>query len=114
MSIAVEISITTTPEWEVHNIQKCLAAGYEKIVVCSNRESKLVAIQEVVQKALRIEEIEKVRFITPDKFQSLFVPQTSKETTTVIKGYRVKVNYEQDGVNQQNLLKSIINTSQKR
>ena len=30
--IACEIGVTTTKAWEVHNIEKCLAAGYDVVV----------------------------------------------------------------------------------
>ncbi len=33
--IACEISITTTPEHEFKNIEKCLKAGYNKVLFCS-------------------------------------------------------------------------------
>jgi len=46
-SIAVEVAVTNTVENEVNNIRKCLAAGYDKVVVCSNDRKHLDAIQSL-------------------------------------------------------------------
>lgn len=43
-SIAVEISVTTPASWELHNIKKCLAAGYHTVVVCTPHKTKVTLI----------------------------------------------------------------------
>src|SRR5438132_10655590 len=47
-----EISVTTTEAWETHNIEKCLAAGYETVVVCSNDRRNLEKIQKLAKEKL--------------------------------------------------------------
>ncbi len=71
--IAVEISVTTSPEWELHNIQKCLIAGYEKVVVCSTSPAKLQNIQRLLKETLAEQEQGRVAFISPDAFQSVLI-----------------------------------------
>lgn len=105
--IAIEISVTTTPEWELHNIQKCLAAGYEHIAVCSTSQPKIAQIQALVQTNLTVDQLRKVHVISPDQVQSLFVQtvQQPQATETVIKGYRVKVTYGQSPLESRELIR---------
>ncbi len=96
-TIAVEISVTTSPEWELHNIKKCLAAGYSRIVVCASLPAKLKLIQSRITSRLTLQEQKQVKAILSNDIQTLFehVPE-SRPTETLVKGYRVKVNYEQN------------------
>ena len=113
-SIAVEISVTTTAEWELHNIEKCLAAEYDKVVVCSSNPMKLQQIKQLVQKNIEHGQQQRIFFVTPETFQGVLAPQSiAQPPATVMKGYRVKVQYEEGGVSKQELLKSIIKASQK-
>lgn len=113
-TIAVEISVTTSAEWELHNIQKCIVAGYSRIVViCTTQGAKIKSIQQQIVSHLSKNEQKKVHVISSNDIQSIFETETYVQPTdTVIKGYRVKVNYESN-VNKQDLLKSIINASRK-
>jgi hypothetical protein len=102
-SIAIEISVSTTAQWELHNIQKYLAAGYDTVAVCATNPSKITQIQSLIQNNLSPQEQAQVRVIGPDHIQSLFIKEDpKKEPTTIIKGYRVKVQYEQSGGNIKN------------
>lgn len=106
-TIAVEISVTTSAEWELHNIQKCLNAGYSSIVVCSNDAGKRRQIQQLIQQALASEMQQKVHVIGMEDMQSL-VQQTmhTQPAETVMKGYRIKVKYG-DTAQRTDLLHSI-------
>ncbi|OQP49836.1 type IV secretion system DNA-binding domain-containing protein [Niastella populi] len=47
--IAVEVCVTTRPVWELHNVSKCLAAGYDTVIVCvHNSEKKIGQIRAVI------------------------------------------------------------------
>ncbi len=48
--IACEVCITTTDNWEVHNIEKCFQAGYDLILECSSNKLTLDRIQKKVEK----------------------------------------------------------------
>ena len=45
--IACEISVTTTDEQELSNIEKCLAAGYEKVILCSPEKKTLEKVRHL-------------------------------------------------------------------
>lgn len=112
-TIAVEISVTTTPEWELHNIRKCLAAGYSRIVVCATEPAKLKLIQQQITVNLTKEEQTKIKVIASSDIQTIFETSTKTQPTeTRVKGYRVKVNYESNP-NRQDLLQSIIKAAKK-
>jgi hypothetical protein len=101
--IAIEISVTTSATWELHNVQKCLAAGYDTVAVCSTSQTKIAQIQALMQNTLSPQEQSKVRVIAPDHIHTLFMrEEPKKESVTLIKGYRVKVQYEQSAGNSKN------------
>jgi len=93
--IACEICVTTEKEWEVHNIQKCLAAGHNQVITCSTEKRVLSAISRKAKETLSEIELEKVRFLQPDELFVALDEEIAKEisTETRVKGYRVKVEY---------------------
>ncbi|MBS1520700.1 MAG: type IV secretion system DNA-binding domain-containing protein [Bacteroidetes bacterium] len=114
IKIAVEISVTTEPEWELHNVQKCLAAGYEKIVVCSKDEKKRSAIKKRINSSIAPSDQSKISVISPDEIAALLNDQQeTAPTTTIMKGYRVKVQYDSTSENKQDVIKRIISGSKK-
>jgi hypothetical protein len=46
--IAVEIAITTTIDWEVGNVAKCLDAGFPLVAVIGTTERKLAQLKEAM------------------------------------------------------------------
>jgi hypothetical protein len=52
LAIAVEIAVTTSTDHEFQNIQKCLAAGFERVAVISTSVKRLEGISAAVQGGL--------------------------------------------------------------
>jgi Type IV secretion-system coupling protein DNA-binding domain/TraM recognition site of TraD and TraG len=94
--IAVEISVTTNAEQELHNIEKCLGAGYESVVACSPEPKNLAAIRKLTAGALTPEQHAKVRFFGPEGLFLYLDEQIAAESKQEdrVKGYRVKVQYQ--------------------
>jgi hypothetical protein len=114
MRIAVEISVTTTAEWELHNVRKCLGAGYDRVVVCCSDAKKRVAIAQTIKVALTEEERQRTVVIRPDEIQTILNVQTpTKERESVMKGYRVKVRYG-DGADPKDVLSGLVSASRKK
>jgi hypothetical protein len=109
-SIAVEISVSTTAEWELHNIQKCLADGYTKVVACVNNSKKLEQIKEKLAAAFSPDDQSRVILLSPEQLPTLFIEAKPKETITTMKGYRVKVKHDENGsqTNAEEILKRIL------
>lgn len=97
MQIACEVSVTTDAAWELHNIQKCLAAGYGMIVSCMNDPKAIANLQKRIQENLSEKEQQKVKVLQPEMLfsylDSMAIVEAPAETT--FKGYRVKVSYDQ-------------------
>lgn len=95
VSIAVEISVTNSTQYEVKNIQKCLDENYHYIFLLSESEVHLRNIKQLVQKNIDESSKAKIFFTNslsfPEKLNSLF---ENKPETTVkrFRGYRVKTN----------------------
>jgi hypothetical protein len=68
LAIAVEIAVTTTTDHEFENVQKCLAAGFDRIAVISSKRTRLEAISAAVAGGLGSETAKKVTYHTPDEF----------------------------------------------
>jgi hypothetical protein len=94
--IACEISVTTTNEQELSNIQKCLASGYEKVILCSPEKKSLEKIKALASRKLKTSDQEKTFFLLPDELFFVLEKEAAawagKEER--IKGYRVKVQYQ--------------------
>lgn len=92
---ACEIGVTTTKEWEAHNIEKCLADGYEKVIAIADsaaaKRAMLAAIDESPIKGNK-----KILVMEMDELFSVLSEEgrAKSEETKTIKGYRVKVKYE--------------------
>ena len=93
--VAVEISVTTDDVWEVHNVEKCLAAGYDEVIVCSKDIKNLQRIRVQLKNKLPKDDLSKVSTFEPSEIVHYFDQQIIQESNTekVIKGYRVKVEY---------------------
>ncbi len=93
--IACEIGVTTTKRWEAHNLEKCLADGYQKVfAIADSAAAKRAMIAAIEERGLAKEK--KIHVLEMDEVISLLNEEgmgVSNETKT-IKGYRIKVKYE--------------------
>jgi hypothetical protein len=96
--IAIEISVTNTPDYEVQNIRKCLKSGYLPVVIVSKNESHLKAIQSLAQQELSAKDLAFVRFIHPDAITQILdsAAQPVSPHVELIKGFRVNTEYDSD------------------
>jgi len=94
--IAVEISVTTGDVQELHNIEKCLKAGYDPVIVCSPGKKNLEAIRRLMTEKLPPADQSKVLLFEPEELFLFLDEQVAQEISSEqrIKGYRVKVQYQ--------------------
>jgi len=94
--IACEISMTSTEDQELKNIQKCLAAGYEKVVVCSPDKKCLDSIKILADRSINEADRNKLFFFQPEELIVFLEEDAAAELTKEerIKGYKVKVQYQ--------------------
>ena len=90
--IAFEISVTTTRDQELGNVEKCLAAGYTEIVLVGSNERHAKSLGKFIEESLEEGERGKVRYADPDSLaeylDSLGAPPEPKEQT--IRGIKVR------------------------
>ena len=92
-SLACEISVTTGAEHEIGNVEKCLAAGFDEVVLLSLSRGTLGKVREALDLRLPPGAAAGVRCMSPEElFTSLDAPAPEPEESTVA-GYKVRVKY---------------------
>lgn len=91
LTIACEVTVTTTVDHEVGNIDKCRKAGFERIVVVGVDEEKLGRIEQAARASLGAEVAKLVSFFLPDAFLDSLraLPEKPTTTTKIVRGRRV-------------------------
>lgn len=94
--IACEVSITTTSDQELKNIEKCLKAGYEQVVLCSPDKKTLESVKSLAYQKLSGSIQKKVLFFQPEELFFYLEKKVASEENKEdrIKGYKVKVQYQ--------------------
>lgn len=119
--IACEVSVTTDDTWEIHNVEKCLAAGYDEVIVCSNDLKNLGRIRKQVEGTLDTDMQKKVFVFEMEEVIQYFDRQVIQEssTETKMKGYTVKIEFntssaEEMSKRKENVIKTISNSIKKK
>lgn len=94
--IACEVSITTTGDQELKNIEKCLKAGYEQVVLCSPDKKTLERVKSLVSQKLSESNQKRVLFFQPEELFFYLEKKVASEGNKEdrVKGYKVKVQYQ--------------------
>jgi hypothetical protein len=101
-AVACEINVTSTVDYEVGNVTKCLRTGYTRVAVICPRPDRLARLSEAVKGCLAPDEASKVSFYSPEDFithlQSVIVEeppssQTITPTEERRRGYKVRRHY---------------------
>jgi hypothetical protein len=90
--IACEISITTSAEHELGNIQKCLVAGFSYVAVLATEKKTLTKIEKAAKGFPKID-LDRIRFVMPEELFA-FLEEREKEPVSAVqtvRGYTVKV-----------------------
>ncbi len=97
--IACEVSLTSTDKQEFSNIEKCILAGYGKILLCSPEKRNLDKIKTLAMQKLKESDKEKVLFFQPEELFSYLEEEAAsgKGKEERVKGYKVKVRYQPVG-----------------
>jgi hypothetical protein len=92
-TLACEISVTTRAEHEIGNVEKCLAAGFDEVVLLSLHRATLGKVREAVTAEIGEQDRARLHFMSPEEFFTfLDAPEPAAKETTV-GGYKVKVKY---------------------
>jgi hypothetical protein len=120
LSVACEISVTTSVEHEIANAEKCLAAGYDRVFLVSSNERRLQALKKAASARFSGRDRERLDFFLPDELV-IHLKNTAAGTVpteTVSRGYKVKLTHgppdPDKGKERRSALTSLIARSIKR
>lgn len=90
--IAVEVSVTTTPEHEVGNVRKCLAVGFDEVLVVGPSKARRRALEKRFEDDLSEEEREQVSVFSPEELSAylLSLPAEAEES---VRGWKVRRSF---------------------
>jgi len=100
--IACEINVTSTVDYEVGNVTKCLKAGFSRVAVICPRTERLARLEEAVNGCLAPVQSKQVAFYSPDTFiaflqalalEELRTPAEATPAPEVRRGYKVKRSF---------------------
>lgn len=99
VTVACEISVTTSIPHEIGNLEKCAKGGFSYVVSVSPEAKRVREIEAVAQQTIESVALARMSFLSPEGLftfvQEMDVKRAAKETT--VKGYKVKVNYKPMG-----------------
>lgn len=96
VTVACEVTVTTTPDHELANVQKCLAAGFDHVVVVSSEARTLRKAKRVIEPNLEYAHCERVHFLTPEALFA-FLEEREAESATceeTVRGFTVKTKHK--------------------
>ena len=96
--IACEVAVTNTVDYEIQNIQKCLASGFDKVAVISTDAKHLANIRRRAESLIASEQLTNVYFLEPENFH-LFLDKLNTDSavpphTGKVKGYTVNSGFK--------------------
>lgn len=93
--IACEICVTTDVHHELENVQKCVAAGFARVILIALDERTRRKVQQAVHAQFVSEHAEKIEVLAPeDLFSSLQRQQRPLSEPKVVRGYKVSITYD--------------------
>ena len=94
--IACEISVTSTDQQELANIEKRLAGGYDKVILCSPKKRALQRVKKLVAEKLEESDQDRVLFLEPEELFFYLGEEAGDEAAREerVKGYKVKVRHQ--------------------
>jgi hypothetical protein len=92
---ACEICVSTSSEWELGNIQKCLASGFETVLVISPEKKNLSRIRDAVDSNLEKTVSSRIHYLTLEELLGFLDEEEAKAATTekIVRGYKVKTKF---------------------
>ena len=87
-TIAVEVSVTTSPHHELENLKKCLNETVDQVLCVSPDNTHRLNIQNLCIERLPQNQLRRVYFLSPQNVPD-YLAQFDERETTLIRGYEV-------------------------
>lgn len=110
VSIACEISVTTDLQHELENLHKCLAAGFDHVVMISGSARTLNLAKKVAIGSISDADFARVQFLLFEQFSAFLETLDAgiASTEKAIRGYKVKTKYTPVSESEKKARKKII------
>jgi hypothetical protein len=94
--IACEISVTTSKDHELGNVEKCIAAGYKEIMVIGAKERQAKALARFIEENLEEGHGATIHATTPEALPDLLdsLGGTPAPRESTVRGYSVKTTHK--------------------
>jgi hypothetical protein len=92
-SLACEISVGSTVEQEIGNVEKCLKAGFDEVVLLSLHRGTLGKVREALFARVAEKDRSRLKFLSPEEFFTVLDAPAPAAHETTVGGYKVKVKY---------------------
>jgi hypothetical protein len=95
IKVACQVSVTTTKDWELGGIEKCLAAGYQEVVLVGSSDRHIKAFSKFIEENLDPKEQGRVRYVTSETLVD-YLNEFGKPAPTedVVRGYKVRTTQQ--------------------
>jgi len=91
LKVACEISVTNGRDYELGNIEKCLAADYAFVVFVSSDRRHRAAMEKLSRDQLEEKDLARVHFCAPEEALERIAAWAGPEVTeTTVRGYKVR------------------------
>lgn len=102
ISLAFEISVTTTKDHELGNIEKCLALPFTHVAMLASHARHLKGLSAHIGKALEDDDKKRVSFLLPEDLPAFLdgYPQVQAPKEKTVKGYTVRSRVAQADPNE--------------
>jgi hypothetical protein len=91
--IACEISVTSTPEYELRSALKCISAGFHEVVMIASDAAGVKRLQAYLRTNAAPDILPRIRCSTAEEFLTALANETPNPETERVAGYKVKVAY---------------------
>jgi len=112
IKVACEVAVTNTVDYEVQSIQKCISAGYDRVIVLSINETHLREIERAAKTTLGPGHIENVTFLTPDTFhlylERVCAQAPAQPSDVKVKGYKILTSFADTTPSEAELIKETV------
>ena len=89
----MRVSITSSADYEVQNLEKCLRSGFARIWSIAPNEKRKRTVRTAAQGQLSADDFARVEFLTTEEMVLALAMLTEEEPQeSVVRGYKVSVS----------------------
>lgn len=91
LKIACEISVTTGSDHELRNVEKCIAAGFSRVMLIADDARRLASLRKAVSAEIDEANVERVEYCATTDLHAALQKYQPAAPPQVVRGYKVRV-----------------------